>query len=111
MSDQQARAAPSTGALSQELRVSCTSRMRRSVRTRLLRERTSAGRPKTSLLIASRPAAPRLGGFPAVGATLARQKVLGKRKPDIHVVIGETALHQEVGGPDVREGQLEVRCL
>ena len=42
-----------------------------------------------------------------VEATLARQKkVLGERKPDIHVVIGEAALHQEVGGPEVMEGQL-----
>ena len=43
----------------------------------------------------------------AVEATLARQKaILGERKPDIHVVIGEAALHQEVGGPEVMEGQL-----
>jgi transcriptional regulator with XRE-family HTH domain len=42
-----------------------------------------------------------------VEATLARQKaILGERKPDIHVVIGEAALHQEVGGPEVMEGQL-----
>ena len=42
-----------------------------------------------------------------VEATLARQKkVLGERKPDIHVVIGEAALHQEVGGTEVMEGQL-----
>ena len=41
-----------------------------------------------------------------VEATLARQKaILGERKPDIHVVIGEAALHQEVGGPEVMEGQ------
>ena len=33
--------------------------MRRSVRTRLLRERTSAGRPRTSLVMASRPQRPR----------------------------------------------------
>ena len=43
----------------------------------------------------------------AVEATFARQKaILGERKPDIHVVIGEAALHQEVGGPEVMEGQL-----
>ena len=42
-----------------------------------------------------------------VEATLARQKkVLGECKPDIHVVIGEAALRQEVGGPEVMEGQL-----
>ena len=42
-----------------------------------------------------------------VAATLARQKkVLGECKPDIHVVIGEAALRQEVGGPEVMEGQL-----
>ncbi len=43
----------------------------------------------------------------AVEATLARQKaILGERKPDIHVIIGEAALRQEVGGPEVMEGQL-----
>src|SRR5271165_6808754 len=43
----------------------------------------------------------------AVAAMLARQKaILGERKPDIHVIIGEAALHQEVGGPEVMEGQL-----
>jgi hypothetical protein len=43
----------------------------------------------------------------AVEATLARQKaILGERKPDIHVVLGEAALRQEVGGPEVMEGQL-----
>jgi transcriptional regulator with XRE-family HTH domain len=43
----------------------------------------------------------------AVEAMLARQKaILGERKPDIHVVIGEAALRQEVGGPGVMEGQL-----
>ena len=42
-----------------------------------------------------------------VEATLARQKaILGERKPDIHVVMGEAALRQEVGGPEVMEGQL-----
>ena len=42
-----------------------------------------------------------------VEAALARQKtVLGERKPDIHVVIGEAALYQEVGGPEVMDGQL-----
>ncbi|WP_300613455.1 helix-turn-helix transcriptional regulator [Trebonia sp.] len=43
----------------------------------------------------------------AVEAVLARQKaILGERRPDIHVVIGEAALHQEVGGPGVLDGQL-----
>jgi transcriptional regulator with XRE-family HTH domain len=45
----------------------------------------------------------------AVEATLARQKaILGDRKPDIHLIIGEAALHQKVGGPAVMEGQLGV---
>jgi hypothetical protein len=45
----------------------------------------------------------------AVAAVLARQKaILGDRKPDIHVIIGEAALHQEVGGPEVMEGQLNL---
>ena len=43
----------------------------------------------------------------AVEATLARQKaVLGERKPDIHLIIGEAALHQRVGGREVMDGQL-----
>jgi transcriptional regulator with XRE-family HTH domain len=43
----------------------------------------------------------------AVEATLARQKaILGERKPDIHLIIGEAALHQNVGGREVMEGQL-----
>jgi hypothetical protein len=43
----------------------------------------------------------------AVAATLARQKaILGERKPDIHLVIGEAALHQVVGGDAVMDGQL-----
>jgi transcriptional regulator with XRE-family HTH domain len=43
----------------------------------------------------------------AVEATLARQKaILGERKPDIHLIIGEAALHQSVGGEAVMEGQL-----
>jgi Domain of unknown function (DUF5753) len=38
---------------------------------------------------------------------LARQKaILGDRKPGIHLVIGEAALHQQIGGPQVMEGQL-----
>ena len=42
----------------------------------------------------------------AVEATLTRQNaILGERKPDIHLIIGEAALHQEVGGPEVMEGQ------
>jgi transcriptional regulator with XRE-family HTH domain len=42
-----------------------------------------------------------------VEATLARQEaIFGERKPDIHLIIGEAALHQEVGGPVVMEGQL-----
>jgi hypothetical protein len=43
----------------------------------------------------------------AVAATLARQKViLAERKPDMNLVIGEAALHQEVGGQPVMEEQL-----
>ena len=42
----------------------------------------------------------------AVEAMLARQKAIFERKPDLHVIIGEAALHQEVGGPEVMEGQL-----
>jgi transcriptional regulator with XRE-family HTH domain len=43
----------------------------------------------------------------AVEATLARQKaILGERKPDIRLIIGEAALHQRVGGPAVMEEQL-----
>jgi len=43
----------------------------------------------------------------AVAAVLARQRaILGERKPDIHVIIGEAALRQEVGGPEVMHGQL-----
>ena len=43
----------------------------------------------------------------AVEATLTRQNaILGERNPDIHLIIGEAALHQEVGGPEVMEGQL-----
>jgi transcriptional regulator with XRE-family HTH domain len=43
----------------------------------------------------------------AVEAVLARQRaILGERKPDIHLVIGEAALRQEVGGPTVMESQL-----
>jgi transcriptional regulator with XRE-family HTH domain len=45
----------------------------------------------------------------AAGAALARQKaILGDRRPDVHVVIGEAALRQEVGGPAVMRGQLEM---
>jgi transcriptional regulator with XRE-family HTH domain len=43
----------------------------------------------------------------AVAATLARQKaILGERKPDIHLVIGEAAMHQKVGGDAVMDEQL-----
>jgi transcriptional regulator with XRE-family HTH domain len=50
-----------------------------------------------------------------VEATLARQKaIVGGRKPDVHLVIAEAALHQQVGGPAVMAGQLallaEVCC-
>jgi transcriptional regulator with XRE-family HTH domain len=45
----------------------------------------------------------------AVAAVLARQKaILGERKPEIHVIIGEAAMRQEVGGPDVMEEQFGV---
>ena len=44
-----------------------------------------------------------------VEATLARQRaILGERKPDIQVIIGEAALRQEVGGPEVMEGQVRL---
>ena len=43
----------------------------------------------------------------AVAAVLARQRaILGERKPDIHVIIGEAALREEVGGPEVMQGSL-----
>jgi transcriptional regulator with XRE-family HTH domain len=43
----------------------------------------------------------------AAEATQARQKaILGERKPDIRVIIGEAALNQEVGGQTVMDGQL-----
>jgi transcriptional regulator with XRE-family HTH domain len=43
----------------------------------------------------------------AVAATLARQKaILRERKPDIHLIIGQAALHQQVGGQLVMDGQL-----
>jgi transcriptional regulator with XRE-family HTH domain len=43
----------------------------------------------------------------AVEAMLARQKaILGDRKPEIQVIIGEAALRQEVGGREVMQGQL-----
>jgi len=42
-----------------------------------------------------------------VEATLARQKaIFGEYKPDVHLIIGEAALYQEVGGPAVMDGQL-----
>jgi hypothetical protein len=55
---------------------SVPSRMRRSVRTRLLRERTSAGRSRTSLLLASRPRRPR-----GVGAVVL--KVSAQQPPPV----------------------------
>jgi transcriptional regulator with XRE-family HTH domain len=41
-------------------------------------------------------------------AVLLRQQAifLGDRKPDIHLIIGEAALHQQVGGPKVMHEQL-----
>jgi transcriptional regulator with XRE-family HTH domain len=45
----------------------------------------------------------------AIEAMFARQKaILEDRTADIHVIIGEAALHQEVGGPRVMQGQLEL---
>jgi len=42
-----------------------------------------------------------------VEAVLARQEaIFGHGKPDLHLIVGEAALHQEVGGPAVMEGQL-----
>jgi transcriptional regulator with XRE-family HTH domain len=44
-----------------------------------------------------------------VEATLARQKaILEERTPEVHVIIGEAALLQEVGGPRVMEAQIEL---
>jgi transcriptional regulator with XRE-family HTH domain len=44
-----------------------------------------------------------------VDATLARQKaVLEERRPEVHIIVGEAALYQEVGGPRVMEGQLDL---
>lgn len=43
----------------------------------------------------------------AVETTLARQAaILGERRPDIHLIIGEAALRQQVGGETVMDGQL-----
>jgi transcriptional regulator with XRE-family HTH domain len=43
----------------------------------------------------------------AVQAALARQQaILGERRPEIHLVIGEAALHQQVGSEAVMEEQL-----
>lgn len=45
----------------------------------------------------------------AVEAMLARQRaIVGERKPDIEVIIGESALHQEVGGPQGLASQLRL---
>ncbi len=45
----------------------------------------------------------------AVEATKARQQaILVERKPEIHMIIGEAALRQEVGGPEVMNGQLDL---
>jgi transcriptional regulator with XRE-family HTH domain len=42
----------------------------------------------------------------AVEATLARERaILGERRPDIHLIVGEAALRQQVGGKAVMEGQ------
>ncbi|MCW2933671.1 MAG: hypothetical protein JWM19_4633 [Actinomycetia bacterium] len=42
-------------------------------------------------------------------AVLARQKaILGERKPDIHVIIGEASLHQRVGGDTAGEACREL---
>jgi transcriptional regulator with XRE-family HTH domain len=43
----------------------------------------------------------------AVEAVLARQQaVLAERCPEVHLVIGQAALHQQVGSPEVMEEQL-----
>ena len=43
----------------------------------------------------------------AVEAVAARQQaILGERRPDVHLVIGEAALHQQVGAPEVMDEQL-----
>jgi len=56
-------------------------------------------------------AAPALGDEESrdkvVEATLARQSaILGERKPDIHLIVGEAALHQRIGSENVMKGQL-----
>jgi transcriptional regulator with XRE-family HTH domain len=43
----------------------------------------------------------------AVEALLARQQaVLGEQRPEVHLVIGQAALHQQVGSPEVMNEQL-----
>jgi len=43
----------------------------------------------------------------AVEAVLARQRaVLAERRPQVHLVIGQAALHQQVGSPEVMEEQI-----
>jgi len=44
----------------------------------------------------------------AVAAVLARQQaILGEHKPDTHLVIGQAALHQQVGSPAIMNEQLK----
>ena len=43
----------------------------------------------------------------AAEAVMARQQaILGEQQPDIHLVIGQAALHQQVGSPEVMNDQL-----
>jgi transcriptional regulator with XRE-family HTH domain len=46
----------------------------------------------------------------AVEAVMARQQaILGEQHPDVHLIIGQAALHQQAGSPEVMCAQL--RCL
>ena len=45
----------------------------------------------------------------AVEAVIARQQaILGERQPDVHLIIGQAALHQQVGSAEVMDEQLDV---
>jgi hypothetical protein len=45
----------------------------------------------------------------AAEAVLAHQQaILGKRRPEVRLIIGQAALHQQVGSPEVMRGQIAV---
>ena len=45
----------------------------------------------------------------AAEAVIARQQaILGERRPDVHLIIGQAALHQQVGSAEVMDEQLDV---